>query len=245
MPRKSPASPEAETRPPTPAELVRLQAMLRETLPGIAPELARFLAEEAGIRRARVDEIIWAQGEPVPLTLLIQGHGAFRRTTGEGQQITMGIAIPGEIFGITSVSGTISTVEMFAMSECLVAIWKGTDLRSLAASDPALALELLDRMALFLNILTAKVDGFLHQGARHRVVRILSRYRPLIFSDRPVLSRARLPGLVGTSREMTGRVLRELEREGTIARVGRNGLRLLDPDRLDATSDLPASRSMY
>jgi hypothetical protein len=50
---------------------------------------------------------------------------------------------------------------------------------------------------------------------------------------------------VGTSREMTGRVIRQLEREGTIARVGRTGLRLLDPQRLDAASDLPSSRGLY
>jgi hypothetical protein len=32
---------------------------------------------------------------------------------------------------------------------------------------------------------------------------------------------------------MTGRVLRQLEREGTIERFGRAGLRLLRPDQLD------------
>jgi hypothetical protein len=32
---------------------------------------------------------------------------------------------------------------------------------------------------------------------------------------------------------MTGRVLRQLEREGTIARVGRAGLALLRPERLE------------
>jgi hypothetical protein len=42
-----------------------------------------------------------------------------------------------------------------------------------------------------------------------------------------------LPALVGTTREMTGRVLRQLEREGTIQRFGRGGLRLLRPDDLN------------
>jgi hypothetical protein len=55
----------------------------------------------------------------------------------------------------------------------------------------------------------------------------------VFFADPPIVSRAVLPGLVGTSREMTGRVLRELEREETVLRVGRTGLRLLAPDRLD------------
>ena len=51
-----------------------------------------------------------------------------------------------------------------------------------------------------------------------------------------MLTRSHLPGLVGTSREMTARVLRQLEREGTVERYGRTGLRLLRPDRLDAKS---------
>jgi hypothetical protein len=41
---------------------------------------------------------------------------------------------------------------------------------------------------------------------------------------------------VGTSRQMTGRVLRELEREGILVRTGRHGLQLLSPDTLDAAA---------
>ena len=45
-------------------------------------------------------------------------------------------------------------------------------------------------------------------------------------------TRAHLPALVGTSREMTGRVLRRLESEGIIERIGRDRLRVLDADGL-------------
>lgn len=38
--------------------------------------------------------------------------------------------------------------------------------------------------------------------------------------------------MVGTTREMTSRVLRELEREGLVMRVGRRGLHLRSPARL-------------
>ena len=65
---------------------------------------------------------------------------------------------------------------------------------------------------------------------------ILARHRELFFGEPAVLTRAHLPGLVGTSREMTGQVLRQLEREGTVARVGRTGLKLLRPDQLEAGS---------
>jgi CRP-like cAMP-binding protein len=79
-----------------------------------------------------------------------------------------------------------------------------------------------------------RIEGFLHQDARLRVIRILSQHRDLFFGERPVLTRAHLPGLVGTSPQMTGRVLRMLERDGTLARVGRTGLQLLRPDQLNA-----------
>jgi CRP-like cAMP-binding protein len=89
-------------------------------------------------------------------------------------------------------------------------------------------------MAASLHATVERIEGFLHQDARRRVLRILARHRELFFGERAVLSRSHLPGLVGTSREMTGRVLRQLEREGMIERFGRSGLRLLRPDRLEA-----------
>jgi len=58
----------------------------------------------------------------------------------------------------------------------------------------------------------------------------------LFFGDPPILTRAHLSGLVGTSQEMTRRVLRQLEREGTIAREGRAGLLLLRPDQLEVSA---------
>jgi CRP-like cAMP-binding protein len=167
----------------------------------------------------------------------MQGHAAFRRTTAEGHQLTVGIASPGALVGITSVSATISSVEMVALTDSVVATWRGDDFRRLVERDPSLGLGVIDRLATFLNILTEKLDGFLHQDARRRVVRVLARHRDLFFADPPVLTRAHLPGLVGTSREMTGRVLRKLEREGTVARISRARLRLLDPARLDAALD--------
>jgi len=175
--------------------------------------------------------------------MFVRGHGAFQRTTVEGQQVMTAIAGPGELYGITSISGTMSTVDLFALHNSEVAVWDGEDFRQLAAHDPKLALDVIDRLASFLAMLNEKVDGFLHQDARRRVIRILARHRDLFFSEPPILSRPYLPALVGTSREMTGSVLRRLEREGTIARVGRTGLRLLDAARLELDDTMPMRRA--
>jgi CRP/FNR family cyclic AMP-dependent transcriptional regulator len=225
-------------RSPSVREQANLRQQILKSLPGSRPESAAALARTARLRRFRRDETIFRQGEEIQVVLLVSGHAVFRRTTIDGQQITVGIAHPGEVFGVTSVSESIASVEMVALNDVELASWSGEDVRRLAAVDPGLALDIADRLATILNNLTKKLDGYLHQDARRRVVRILARHRDLFFCDPPVLSRAHLPGLVGTSREMTGRVLRELENEGTVARTGRSGLRLLRPDQLDAGDPL-------
>jgi CRP-like cAMP-binding protein len=148
---------------------------------------------------------------------------------------------------MSSVAGTIASTEMVALTDAVALSWRGLDVRRLAEEDPKFALLVIDRLSLFATMLTEKLDGFLHQDARRRVIRVLARHRDLFFSDPPILTRTHLPGLVGTSREMTGRVLRALERERVVARVGRAGLRLLDARPLDAlpreVTNQPASVS--
>lgn len=215
-----------------------LGALIARVLPGSRQQTLQVLADLARIRTVDTGETIFRQGEPIPFICVIRGYGAFRRTTIDGQQLTLGIADPGGIYGYSSISAVVAAVDMVALTECEVATWKGPDVRRVFTSDPGFALDVLDRQSVFLSIITEKVDGFLHQDARRRVVRVLIRHRGLFFGHPPILSRSQLPSLVGTSREMTGRVLRQLEREGMVARVGRHGLRLLRPDRLDADESL-------
>jgi CRP-like cAMP-binding protein len=144
---------------------------------------------------------------------------------------------------LQGLAGTDSSVEFVALTDCDVALWRGPEIRRLALTDPGFALAVIDHMAAFLNTLTGNLEGFLHQDARRRVVRVLARHRDLFFAEPAVVSRSLLPSLVGTSREMTGRVLRELEREGTIARVGQTGLKLLRPDQLEADAAPPTAAS--
>jgi CRP-like cAMP-binding protein len=221
-------------------EGTQLQGLLERALPGCESRTIVALVESARQVHISSGETIYWQGEPVPLTLMLRGHGAFRRITLDGQQLTVGIDKPGDIYGLASITGTYTSVNLVALTDCEMAMWRGPVLRRLVAADAGFALEVIDRMSSYLNNMTERVDGFLHQDARRRVVRVLARHRDLFFSEPAILSRSHLPSLVGTSREMTGRVLRELEREGTVARVGRTGLKLLRPEGLDADSATPS-----
>jgi CRP-like cAMP-binding protein len=210
-----------------------LGELVRHSLEGCRPETIDALLAGARVRTVRPGETIYEQGEPVPLTLILRGYGAARRTTSSGQEIVSGVAPAGELFGWSGIASARSSVQLVALTVCEVAQWPGSEIRALVAADPALALVAIDSMAASLHATIDSIEGFLHQDARRRVLRILARHRELFFSNPPVLSRARLPSMVGTSREMTGRVLRQLEREGTVERVGRTGLRLLRPDQLE------------
>ncbi len=211
-----------------------LRELLTPALPGCRQATIERLTQTAQTRTVQPGEKIYRRGDPVPLTLILSGYGAARRTTVNGKELVSGVAPAGVLFGWSGLASVPSSVELVALTECEIAQWRGPEVRALAAADPGLALVAIDSMAYSLHETVERIEGFLHQDARLRVLRILARYRDLFFGEPAVLTRAHLPGLVGTSREMTGQVLRQLESEGTIARVGRAGLKLLRPDQLNA-----------
>jgi CRP-like cAMP-binding protein len=211
-----------------------LRGLLLQALPGCSAETIERLFETVRFQRFRQRDLIYRQGYPVPLTLIVRGYGAARRTTRDGKELLNGVAPAGVLFGWSGLAAVPSSVELVALTECDVAQWPGAEIRALAASDPALALTAIDSMAWSMHGTVERMEGFLHQDAQLRVLRVLAQHRELFFGPTAVLTRMHLPGLVGTSREMTARVLRQLEREGTVARVGRTGLTLLRPDRLEA-----------
>jgi CRP-like cAMP-binding protein len=202
------------------------------SLPNCRPETIQQLTETARVRTVRPGEQIYTQGDPVPLTTILEGYGAARRTTIGGKELVSGVAPAGVLFGWSGLASAPSAVELVALTECRVAQWPGPLIRTLATGDPALAVAAIDSMAWSLHQTVERIEGFLHQDARLRVVRVLAQHRELFFGEKPVLTRAHLPGLVGTTREMTGKVLRQLERDGTLARVDGMGLKLLRPEQL-------------
>ena len=59
--------------------------------------------------------------------------------------------------------------------------------RQMSHATQAFSLEVIDRMGGLLNAVTEKADGFLHQDARRRVVRVLVRHQDLFFAE-PAIS---------------------------------------------------------
>jgi CRP-like cAMP-binding protein len=211
----------------------RLAQFLGWLLPSCRADTIERLIHTGRARTVTPGGYLYRQGEAAPLTLILEGYGAARRTTSGGRELVSGIAPAGVLFGWSGLTSVPSSVELVALTQCSVAQWPGLEVRALAAADPGLAFTAIDSMAWSLHQAVERIEGFLHQDARLRVLRVLAQYRDLFFGETPVLTRADLPGLVGTTREMTGHVLRQLEHEGTVQRVGRARLNLLKPDQLD------------
>jgi CRP-like cAMP-binding protein len=221
-----------------PEGVVPLLNQIADALPRARNETHRRLERSARIRTLAPGEVAFRQGDPTPLTLVMHGHAALRRITADGRELVLRIVTRGVLFGFSSIAGSRAGVDLVAVTPVELAVWPGGEVRPLVLDDPGLTLDVIDGMAKYLERLSDRIDGFIHQKARRRVVRVLVEHEDLFFGDGQVLSRGHLPGLVGTSHEMTRRVVRELEREGVIARVGRHGLRLVSPARLHQAEGL-------
>ena len=173
----------AQPKPSRPS----LRDYLERALPSARIETIDRMIDTARRRDVHSGEFIYRQGEPVPLTLIVEGYGAARRTTSGGKELVSGVAQAGVLFGWSGLASVPSSVELVALTECKIGQWPGDEVRALAAADPGLALGAIDSMAWSLHQTVERIEGFLHQDARLRVLRVLAQYRTLFFDEPPVL----------------------------------------------------------
>jgi CRP-like cAMP-binding protein len=201
---------------------------VREAFPGALPDTQRMLVAKADVRAFHAGQTLVAQGDDTRTGLVLEGHVAFRRTTIDGREVMPMIGSRGQLGPTLPIARRPSSSEVLALSRGRVALWSASDIKALAARDAGFALALLEHVLHIVEQVIDRMDGLLYQNAQRRVARVLDHHADLIFGDDAVVTRAHLPALVGTSREMTGRVLRQLESEGLVERIGRHRLRLLD-----------------
>jgi len=218
------------------ARVAALRPLLDEAFPQSRPDSRAALLSTASFHTFGRGQTMFRQGDATPVALLLDGHVAIRRASPDGRQLIIRIVDRGKLGAFFPLIARPSAADIVALTRAPVALWRGEWLRSLAATDPGLGLDLLDQILITYEEVVGRLDGLVYQDALRRVARILHLHAMLFFSDEPVLTRAALPMLVGTSREMTGRVLRVLEARSIVARVGRDRLRLLDRAALAAAA---------
>jgi CRP-like cAMP-binding protein len=219
-----------------PAPSSSLSTRIAEAFPRSRPETRTALATAAHIRSFAARHIIGRQGDEEHVAMVLEGYVALQRTTTDGRQLIVRIVTRPDLAQVLPLAGRGAVGDALALTPSIAAIWRGSAVRALATVDTGLAGDLLDYALVTIEQAMGRLDGLGYQNAGRRVATVLQEHSELFFTDEPILLRSDLPGLVGTSREMTGRVLRVLEARRVVERIGRDRLRLLDPSRLAATA---------
>jgi CRP/FNR family transcriptional regulator len=164
-------------------------------------------------------------------------------TSAEGRQITVRYARSGAIMGAPTAIGGPVDVSAQALTETAMLMLNVDGVRSLAKTDPALAWALAEEVTRRLYEVLEAFAGNVFGSVRQRVARHLldlaaDRQQGAVLIA-PVSQQA-LADAVGTAREVVARTLHDLRR-ARLVDTARNGVVLVDPDRLSevaATGEL-------
>jgi CRP-like cAMP-binding protein len=207
--------------------------LLASHVPLAAEQTRDALAESFEVREFRPREQLLAQGGDWDMELIIDGWVAVRRVGRTGRRFTIAVLGPGQLAGASAAARSPALGENVALTTVTAVIWPGSEVRRLVAADGGLALDFIDRIVLGIGTILDRYDTVTFEGARARLCKVLLDHRDIAFGPfRPILSRGELTSLVGSSREMTNRILRQLEAEGALRRLGGRGLELIDETKL-------------
>jgi CRP-like cAMP-binding protein len=204
-------------------------------LPGAEASTLRRLERAARDQTFRRRDRLHARGLPLHPFVILDGHVMARRVAETGQVRAALIAGSGYLGGLRSISDPDGEAiyELVALSDGKWATWDPRFVRGLALEDAGLAVGLLDQSSDFAVVLNMRLDERSFENARQRLATILTRYGKAIFdTPHPVAQRADLAAMIGTSRVMMYRALRELEADGLVQRQRSGGINILDEERL-------------
>jgi CRP-like cAMP-binding protein len=198
---------------------------------GTLDRLERAAQRQAFVRR----DLLHARGVLLPPFVTLDGYVMARRVAETGQVRGALIAGAGYFGGTRSISDPEGEAlyELVALTDGSWATWDPRFVRELALHDAGLAVSLLDRSSDFAVVLNMRLDERSFESARQRLATILTRYGKAIFdTPHPVAQRSDLAAMIGTSRVMMYRALRELEAQGLVSRQRSGGINVLDEERL-------------
>ncbi|TAK02648.1 MAG: Crp/Fnr family transcriptional regulator [Chloroflexota bacterium] len=218
---------------------------LRSAFPGAREDSLAALVGSAAATTYHAGEEIRATDDVGPPTILVTSGAVARLAkAADGRDIAYGILREGELGGISNLANELlGTLSLVAWTEVTAIRWGRDTVRRLARADGGLALDLLDRAVGLVEALALELEIFASESACQRTARVLLRYPDLLFDpDRAALTRTNLTTLMGASREMMERCLRDLEARRIVVRTGAAGLVLLDEEALRlAATEGPAA----
>jgi len=174
--------------------------------------------------------VVFLEGEPCPgIYWVASGRVRIFKTSPEGREQVLLMAGPGDGFNEVPVfDGGPNPATAQAIEKATLLHLPRDEFHSLVAQYPALALGVLRVFAARLRHLTMLVEDLSFRRVTSRLAKALLDGTK---GDERRLTQQQMASLVGTSREVVNRSLRELERRGAI-RLARNRVIILKPELL-------------
>lgn len=217
---------------------------IRAAFPRATDESIRALAASA-VPFALEPRTTRLPGGRPTISLIVSGQVAVSQTTADGRVALLGLYGPGTLVGLTTFSGGADILGMDVVIATTGVQWLSERVRQVAEADCAMLQDVLEqlvhRVRLTLGLLEQQTFG----TARARLAAFTIRHEDLVFSSGvPTVGRTQLAAMVGVSREMISRILRDWERTSIVGRVGRHGLVLLDRERLLREAEAAPDRAL-
>jgi CRP/FNR family cyclic AMP-dependent transcriptional regulator len=209
-------------------------AVGRGALSGLPAPALRQLVERGNRLDARTRTIIFREGDPPMVVLVVHGTLRVYATAEDGREFTFFWAHPGDLLGHSFVTGGPRDASAQAVSDAALHVIPVDLVETLARADAAVAWELLQatssrvrQLVVFIKML-AFMD--LRQRVSHRLVE-LAFHQPAGSPLVAEVSQQDLADLVGSPRTSIARILADLRDEGIVRTVPR-GIQVVRPERL-------------
>jgi CRP-like cAMP-binding protein len=208
---------------------------IQTTWPTASAETHARLAGAASIIEQTHGTIMDEAERPSRVGLVLQGTFAATWGAPDGRLAYVGLYGPVQLVGLATLSGGPNVVGIDALTAVTMLAWPTAEFRDIVRSDPALALDLLDRAIYGLHGLTRLHKLRTFTTAASRLAGLLLGYERFFFSrDAPLVGRRHIAALAGVTPEMARRILHRWEDAEILRRVGQTGLELLDRRALEA-----------
>jgi len=193
------------------------------------PTIERFLEHCHRRQYPSKSLVIYAGDKPDVLYYIVEGSVSVLIEDENGREIVLAYLNAGDFFGEMGLFGEESNRSAFvrAKTKCELAEISYARFRQLSEKDPSILFELASQMALRLRRTSQKVGNLAFMDVTGRIARTL-----MDLSKEPDamthpegmqirITRQELGRIVGCSREMVGRVLKNLEEQGLITASGK------------------------
>jgi CRP/FNR family cyclic AMP-dependent transcriptional regulator len=188
-------------------------------LAALSPEELQAAARHFTVRNFPKGAILVSEGDRLDFfSIVLAGKAKFYWRDDEGRQVDVAIVGPGEDFAAQAIGAEPMITSIIASEDLCLAVTPVADFERLLLRHPQLALAYLKRVIFLFRRTMAGRKSFSMEDVYGRIAQLLIASAVetdgVLVTDR--LTHAEIGQRVGATREMVGRVLRDLARGGYI-----------------------------